>query len=135
MSADAMPRAIMACMSDEAFWESFHYRPMREVDGVLAERMTEVFIDSFAAAALLARPDRDAIEAQLELEVGFNAEGHRAIAAGFMFAGARPCGAEWDGTSADAERLVESMAVEIAESLTIDPHEDDDWRESFERRT
>ncbi len=51
-----MPRAIMAGMSDEAFWESLHYRPMHEVDGVLAERMTEVFIDAFAAAALLRRP-------------------------------------------------------------------------------
>jgi hypothetical protein len=125
----------MAYVSHEAFWASFRYRPMREVDGVLADQMTEVFIDAFAAASLLTRPDRDAIEAQLELEVGSNAEGRRVIGVGFMFAGARPGGAEWDGTATDAQRLVKSMALEIAHSLTVDPHEGDNWRESFDRRS
>ena len=90
-SAHAKPQGMMAYMSDEAFWASFRYRPMREVDGVLADQMTEVFIDAFAAASLLTRPDRDAIEAQLELEVGSNggSPGHRG------WIQVRRCSARW----------------------------------------
>ena len=124
----------MASVSDEAFWASFLYRPMSELDGVLADRMTQVFIDAFAAAALLDRPDGNAIEAQLELNVGSDAEGHRAIRVGFSFAGAR-LASEWDGTPETAEALVVDMARDVAQSLSADPHEDDDGRGAFERRT
>jgi hypothetical protein len=124
----------MASVSDEEFWGSFHYRPMRDLDGSLADRVTDAFIDAFASTALLIRPDRDAIEAQLELEVGSNADGHRAIQVGFLFAGVRPC-SEWDGTGEGAEALVLNMARNIAESVSIDSHQDDDWREGFERRS
>jgi hypothetical protein len=124
----------MASVSDEAFWDSFRYRPMSELDRVLASRMSEVFIDVFGEAALLTRPDREAIEAQLELEVGSNVEGHQAIQVGFLFAGTRPA-CEWDGTSGAAESLVVEMARNIAEMLNSDPHEDEDWRAAFERRS
>ena len=123
-----------ACWADEAFWGGFHYRPMSAQDDRLASRVTDVFVDAFAEAALLRQPDRVAIGAQLELEVGTNAQGDRAIQVGFMFAGSRP-GAEWDGTRDAAEALVDDIARQIADSLSLDSHEDDDWREAFDLRT
>jgi len=121
-------------VSDEAFWGEFHYRPMAECDPGLAERLLEVFIDGFAEAALLRTPDRRAIRANVELEVGADASGHQAIQAGFLFSGHRPA-SEWDGTADNAAALVDDMARQIADSVSADPHEDDDWRDGFERRS
>jgi hypothetical protein len=121
-------------VSDEAFWEGFHYRAMSQTDEALDARLATDFLESFAEAALLVQPNREAIRAELELEVGEDADGRRAIQVGFRFAGSRQT-AEWDGSDGDAEALVIEAAQAIAESLSLDPHEDDDWRLAFERRS
>src|SRR3954454_12150136 len=107
---------------------------MAEYDPDLAERLLEVFIDGVAEAALLRKPDRRAIRANVELEVGADRSGHQAIQGGFLFSGHRRA-SEWDGTADDAAALVDDMARQIADSVSTDPHEDDDWRDSFERRS
>ena len=63
-----------------------------------------------------------------------NALGQSVIDYRFLFAG-RDGTVPWDGTEEDAEAIVKSAAVGVVESLALDPHEDDDWRDSFEGRT
>jgi hypothetical protein len=92
------------------------------------------FVEAFADAALLRDPDRTAIAAEVELEAHIGPDGQGVIDCRFLFAG-RGGTVPWDGTEEGAEAIVKSTAVQIAESLAIDPHEDDDWRDTFERRS
>jgi hypothetical protein len=93
-----------------------------------------VFVEAFADAALLRDADRTAIAANVEIEVRTGPDGQSVIDCGFLFAG-RGGAVPWDGTEEGAEAIVKSTAVEVAESLALDPHEDDDWRDAFERRS
>jgi hypothetical protein len=93
-----------------------------------------LFVEAFAEAALLRDPNRAAIAANVELEVRIDPDGQAVIHCRFLFAG-RGGTVPWDGTDEGAEAIVKSTAIGLAESLALDPHEDDDWRDAFERRS
>ncbi len=100
----------------------------------LVERLRTVFVEAFAEAALLRDPDRGVIAANVELDVHTEADRDRAIEGRFLFTGAGAT-VPWDGTPEGAEAIVKEMALDVAASLSVDPHEDDDWRWAFERRS
>jgi hypothetical protein len=102
-----------------ADWYRATFTPLSEADAALAEHLLGRLVDRFLAVAGLSSSHREEALQQASIELGLTPAGIRILRGRLPLGEGRP-EYEWDGSTKDAEEIIDSMADAAGDNVVAE---------------
>lgn len=112
-------QSVLVPDPDFADWNAAAFTSLDQTDPELAQRLSARLVDRFLARAGLSAIRREEALGQTTIELGVTPKGVRLLRVTLPLGAGHPENS-WDGSSANAEAIVDAMAEHAAEDVVWD---------------